>query len=108
MSRSLLQSPLSFHNYAERFDLLLHLEECQMHVDIKRYNREQVTLYRDKTDKTLLVLNVSGNVCFKALPVLEIVRFFEVSLCISFVKAPWCIREQAISPEGRSPASYQE
>uniref|UniRef100_A0A8C2FLT9 RNA helicase n=1 Tax=Cyprinus carpio TaxID=7962 RepID=A0A8C2FLT9_CYPCA len=40
--KSLLQSPLGFHNYAERFDLLLYLEECQMHVDIKRYNRDQV------------------------------------------------------------------
>ncbi|CAM4716229.1 unnamed protein product [Leuciscus chuanchicus] len=57
--QSLLHSPLSFHNYAERFDLLLHLEECQMHVDIKRYNREQVTLNRD-TDKRLLVLNLPG------------------------------------------------
>uniref|UniRef100_A0A8C1D6B3 RNA helicase n=1 Tax=Cyprinus carpio carpio TaxID=630221 RepID=A0A8C1D6B3_CYPCA len=42
VSRSLLQSPLGFHNYAERFDLLLYLEECQMHVDIKRYNKDQV------------------------------------------------------------------
>ncbi|XP_077079162.1 putative helicase mov-10-B.2 isoform X2 [Siphateles boraxobius] len=57
--QSLLQSPLSFNNYAERFDLLLHLEECQMHVDIKRYNREQVTLFRD-SDKRLLVLNLPG------------------------------------------------
>uniref|UniRef100_A0A8C1EWI0 RNA helicase n=1 Tax=Cyprinus carpio carpio TaxID=630221 RepID=A0A8C1EWI0_CYPCA len=40
--KSLLQSPLGFHNYAERFDLLLYLEECQMHVDIKRYNKDQV------------------------------------------------------------------
>lgn len=62
VSRSLLQSPLSFHNYAERFDLLLQLEECQMHVDIKRYNKDQVTLSRDKNDKRLMVLYVSGNV----------------------------------------------
>lgn len=60
-SRSLLQSPLGFHNYAERFDLLLYLEECQMHVDIKRYNKDQVTLLKDH-DKRLLGLHVSGNV----------------------------------------------
>ncbi|XP_016317471.1 putative helicase mov-10-B.2 [Sinocyclocheilus anshuiensis] len=53
---SLLQSPLGFHNYAERFDLLLYLEECQMHVDIKRYNKDQVTLLKDY-DKRLMVLN---------------------------------------------------
>uniref|UniRef100_A0A8C2FJY5 RNA helicase n=1 Tax=Cyprinus carpio TaxID=7962 RepID=A0A8C2FJY5_CYPCA len=56
---SLLQSPLGFHNYAERFDLLLYLEECQMHVDIKRYNRDQVTLFID-SDKRLMVLNLPG------------------------------------------------
>ncbi|KAK9970577.1 hypothetical protein ABG768_026510 [Culter alburnus] len=58
--QSLLQSPLSFHNYAERFDLLLQLEECQMHVDIKRYNKDQVTLSRDKNDKRLMVLYLPG------------------------------------------------
>uniref|UniRef100_A0A8C2FL44 RNA helicase n=1 Tax=Cyprinus carpio TaxID=7962 RepID=A0A8C2FL44_CYPCA len=52
-------SPLGFHNYAERFDLLLYLEECQMHVDIKRYNRDQVTLFID-SDKRLMVLNLPG------------------------------------------------
>uniref|UniRef100_A0A8C2A8Z6 RNA helicase n=1 Tax=Cyprinus carpio TaxID=7962 RepID=A0A8C2A8Z6_CYPCA len=59
VSRSLLQSPLGFHNYAERFDLLLYLEECQMHVDIKRYNKDQVTLLKDY-DKRLMVLNLPG------------------------------------------------
>uniref|UniRef100_A0A8C2GL98 RNA helicase n=1 Tax=Cyprinus carpio TaxID=7962 RepID=A0A8C2GL98_CYPCA len=57
--KSLLQSPLGFHNYAERFDLLLYLEECQMHVDIKRYNKDQVTLLKDY-DKRLMVLNLPG------------------------------------------------
>uniref|UniRef100_A0A673H768 RNA helicase n=1 Tax=Sinocyclocheilus rhinocerous TaxID=307959 RepID=A0A673H768_9TELE len=57
--KSLLQSPLGFHNYAERFDLLLYLEECQMHVDIKRYNKDQVTLFKDY-DKRLMVLNLPG------------------------------------------------
>ncbi|KAI7797624.1 putative helicase mov-10-B.2 [Triplophysa rosa] len=58
--QSLLQSKLEFHNYAERFDLLLYLEECQMHVDIKRYNKNKVTLGRDKYDKRLMVLNLPG------------------------------------------------
>ncbi|KAK2898644.1 hypothetical protein Q8A67_010062 [Cirrhinus molitorella] len=55
----LLQTPLGFHNYAERFDLLLYLEECQMHVDIKRYNKNEVTLIKDH-DKRLMVLNLPG------------------------------------------------
>ncbi|XP_065103210.1 putative helicase mov-10-B.2 [Paramisgurnus dabryanus] len=58
--KSLLQSKLEFENYAERFDLLLYLEECQMHVDIKRYNKDNVTLVRDKNDKRLMVLNLPG------------------------------------------------
>lgn len=57
--QSLLQSPLTFDNYAERFDLLLFLEECQMHVDIKRYNKESVTLHKDR-DKRLMGLNLPG------------------------------------------------
>uniref|UniRef100_A0A672P2Z6 RNA helicase n=1 Tax=Sinocyclocheilus grahami TaxID=75366 RepID=A0A672P2Z6_SINGR len=52
-------SPLGFHNYAERFDLLLYLEECQMHVDIKRYNKDKVTLFKDY-DKRLMILNLPG------------------------------------------------
>ncbi|XP_066499872.1 putative helicase mov-10-B.2 [Hoplias malabaricus] len=57
---SLLESPLSFQNYAERFQVLLYLEESQMHVDIKSYNKEDVTMKRDMFNKNLLVLNVPG------------------------------------------------
>ncbi|TRY87279.1 hypothetical protein DNTS_028207 [Danionella cerebrum] len=58
--QSLLETPVDFQNYTERFGLLLHLEECQMHVDIKKYNKDNITLTRDSTDKRLLILNLPG------------------------------------------------
>uniref|UniRef100_A0A7N6AAF7 RNA helicase n=1 Tax=Anabas testudineus TaxID=64144 RepID=A0A7N6AAF7_ANATE len=36
--RTVLESPLSWENYFEKFQLLLFLEELQMEVDIRRYN----------------------------------------------------------------------
>ena len=61
--RSLLESPLSFHNYVERFQVLLYLEESQMHVDIKSYDKKDVTMTRDKISKNLLILEVSMKQC---------------------------------------------
>ncbi len=58
--RSLLESDLGFHNYMERFDLLLYLEEDQMRLDIKRYNKDDVSMVKDRENKRLLVLEVSG------------------------------------------------
>ncbi|XP_044065664.1 putative helicase mov-10-B.2 [Siniperca chuatsi] len=63
--RALLESPLSWENYSEKFQLLLYLEEQQMEVDIKRYNipnndREQAVMLRDKVNNKLLVLEVPG------------------------------------------------
>uniref|UniRef100_A0AAY4B5Y5 RNA helicase n=1 Tax=Denticeps clupeoides TaxID=299321 RepID=A0AAY4B5Y5_9TELE len=58
--RSLLESPLTFQNYTERFQLLLHLEEVQMHVDIKRYDMEDVPMERDPRNKRFLLLHVPG------------------------------------------------
>ncbi|XP_035761375.1 putative helicase mov-10-B.2 isoform X5 [Neolamprologus brichardi] len=63
--RAILESPLNWENYTERFQVLLYLEELQMEVDIKRYNipnadREQATMTKDKTNKKLLVLEVPG------------------------------------------------
>lgn len=63
--RTLLESPLSWQNYKEKFQLLLHLEEQQMEVDIKRYNipnhdNEAATMTRDTHNKKLLVLKVPG------------------------------------------------
>uniref|UniRef100_A0A8D0DA04 RNA helicase n=1 Tax=Sander lucioperca TaxID=283035 RepID=A0A8D0DA04_SANLU len=63
--RALLESPLSWENYSERFQLLLYLEERQMEVDIKRYNipnseKEHAVMVRDRNNKKLLVLEVPG------------------------------------------------
>lgn len=64
--KSLLESPLSWVNYTEKFHLLLYLEELQMEVDIRRYNipnndNEHAVLKRDPHHKKLLVLEV--NMC---------------------------------------------
>uniref|UniRef100_A0A665U4J2 RNA helicase n=1 Tax=Echeneis naucrates TaxID=173247 RepID=A0A665U4J2_ECHNA len=63
--RVLLESPLRWMNYAEKLKLLLHLEECQMEVDIKKYNipnneREHATMELDRNNRNLLVLEVPG------------------------------------------------
>ncbi|KAI5610195.1 putative helicase mov-10-B.2, partial [Silurus asotus] len=58
--KSLLESPLDFNNYTERFQLLLYLEERQMDVDIKRYEQQNVTMKKDSFNKKLLVLEVPG------------------------------------------------
>ncbi len=38
----LLEEPLSKHNYAKKFHALLHLEELQMEIDIRRYDMHRV------------------------------------------------------------------
>ncbi|MCJ8734857.1 hypothetical protein PDJAM_G00240160 [Pangasius djambal] len=58
--KSLLESPLDFYNYTERFQVLLYLEERQMEVDIKRYDKHDVTMKKDSHNKKLLVLEVPG------------------------------------------------
>ncbi|XP_045911976.1 putative helicase mov-10-B.2 isoform X1 [Micropterus dolomieu] len=62
---ALLESPLSWENYTEKFQLLLYLEEQQMEVDIKRYNipnseRKEAVMNRDTVNKKLLILEVPG------------------------------------------------
>ncbi|KAM4759750.1 LOW QUALITY PROTEIN: helicase MOV-10 [Cyanocitta cristata] len=54
---SLLEAPLQAENYHQKFQLLLHLEEIQMEVDIRRYDMQDVTMVQDRA---LLVLNVPG------------------------------------------------
>ncbi|KAG7228300.1 hypothetical protein INR49_009164 [Caranx melampygus] len=58
--RSLLESALSWENYTEKLQLLLHLEELQMEVDIKRYNIKETVMTIDTFNKKLLVLEVPG------------------------------------------------
>uniref|UniRef100_A0A3Q3W9K6 RNA helicase n=1 Tax=Mola mola TaxID=94237 RepID=A0A3Q3W9K6_MOLML len=62
---ALLEQPLSWENYAAKFQLLLHLEEQQMEVDMKRYNipnneRKDAIMTRDRVNQKLLVLEVPG------------------------------------------------
>ncbi|MGH0176189.1 UNVERIFIED_CONTAM: hypothetical protein FKN15_072115 [Acipenser sinensis] len=58
--RSLLESQLDFENYKERFQLLLHLEEIQMEVDIKKYDLHNAVMYPDPQQKRFLILHVPG------------------------------------------------
>lgn len=46
--------------YTSRFRLLLHLEEIQMEVDIRKYDLYNQTMMPDKSNKNLLALNVSS------------------------------------------------
>lgn len=52
---------MSVKQYAERFHLILHLEEIQMEEDIKKYDLYGQTMKQDKMNKNLLVLRVSAN-----------------------------------------------
>lgn len=58
-SRGLLQSALRMKTYSSRFHLLLHLEEIQMEVDIRKYDLYNQTMTLDQSDKKLLTLKVS-------------------------------------------------
>ncbi|CAN9516081.1 unnamed protein product [Ophioblennius macclurei] len=64
--RALLENPLSWEKYSEKFHLLLHLEEHQMVVDIKKYNipsdenEDHAVMHRDTFNKKLLTLEVPG------------------------------------------------
>ncbi|OCT94290.1 putative helicase MOV-10 [Xenopus laevis] len=57
--RDLLRNPLDFNNY-KRFHLLLYLEEIQMEVDIRKYDRQNQTMEVDPDNKRLLTLKVPG------------------------------------------------
>ncbi|XP_047446737.1 putative helicase mov-10-B.2 [Mugil cephalus] len=64
--RTLLESPLSWENYSEKFHILLYLEEHQMEVDITKYNipsegEEPAVMEKDKNLFILEVLGVSEN-----------------------------------------------
>uniref|UniRef100_A0A669BRY8 RNA helicase n=1 Tax=Oreochromis niloticus TaxID=8128 RepID=A0A669BRY8_ORENI len=56
----LLSCPLKMKNYSHRFHLLLHLEEIQMEVDIRKYDLHNQTMTEDQGNKKLLKLRVPG------------------------------------------------
>ncbi|NXG43608.1 M10L1 helicase, partial [Psilopogon haemacephalus] len=55
--QSLLEAPLDAKNYQKKFQLLLHLEEIQMEVNIRCYDMKDVPM---DEDRGLLVLKVPG------------------------------------------------
>ncbi|XP_072308203.1 putative helicase mov-10-B.1 [Eucyclogobius newberryi] len=58
--KNLLDSSLEMKNYDRCFDLLLHLEEIQMEVDIRKYDMRNEVMTLDQSNKKLLVLQVPG------------------------------------------------
>ncbi|XP_022081525.1 putative helicase MOV-10 isoform X2 [Acanthaster planci] len=52
-----LEEPLCWDNYARKLSNLLHIEECQMEVDIRRYDINGATM---KQEGTFLKLKVPG------------------------------------------------
>ncbi|XP_071375974.1 putative helicase mov-10-B.1 isoform X1 [Centroberyx affinis] len=58
--KSLLNCPLKMKNYAHQFHLLLHLEEIQMEVDIRKYDLRDQTMTQDQGNRKLLILSVPG------------------------------------------------
>uniref|UniRef100_A0A7N6FJG6 RNA helicase n=1 Tax=Anabas testudineus TaxID=64144 RepID=A0A7N6FJG6_ANATE len=60
LSRSLLNCSLKMKNYSHRFHLLLHLEEIQMEVDIRKYDLHNQTMTQDQSNSKLLRLRVPG------------------------------------------------
>ncbi|XP_053313560.1 helicase MOV-10 [Spea bombifrons] len=58
--RNLLSSALNFSNYDKRFSLLLHLEEIQMEIDIRKYDKTGEQMECDPRNKRLLLLHVPG------------------------------------------------
>ncbi|XP_051996519.1 putative helicase mov-10-B.1 [Xyrauchen texanus] len=58
--RRVLEAQLCMKYYNERFHLLLHLEEIQMEVDIKKYDLHNQVMTLDKANKKLLILKVPG------------------------------------------------
>lgn len=58
--KGLLNSALKMKTYSHRFHLLLHLEEIQMEVDIRKYDLHNQTMTPDQLNKKLLTLRVPG------------------------------------------------
>lgn len=58
-------------NYSKKFQLLLHLEEHQLSMDIRRYNMENVCMSRDPSNTELLVLEVNTLSIYTAVPLTD-------------------------------------
>lgn len=54
-----MEKELTFDNYKEKFDMLLHIEEIQMQKDIRNYDMKGVEFEQERTDRKFLILEVS-------------------------------------------------
>ena len=58
--RDLLEAPLSWENYKQRWSLLLHAEEQQLETDIRHYDMGGVSNMKQLPSKRLFELTVPG------------------------------------------------
>ncbi|KAM8975149.1 helicase MOV-10 [Pelodytes ibericus] len=58
--RDLLFSTLHFGNYTKKFDLMLYLEEIQMEIDIRKYDKRDQEMMKDPRNNRFLLLDVPG------------------------------------------------
>uniref|UniRef100_A0A3Q3VUE4 RNA helicase n=1 Tax=Mola mola TaxID=94237 RepID=A0A3Q3VUE4_MOLML len=58
--KGLLKSALKMKTYSHRFHLMLHLEEIQMEMDIRKYDLHNQTMTQDQSNKKLLTLSCPG------------------------------------------------
>ena len=58
LCRALLNLPLSRENHVNKFSVLLHVEETQMEVDIRKYDMENAIFTTCPSNKRLLTLQV--------------------------------------------------
>ena len=59
--RQRLEQELTFDNYKEKFDMLLHIEEIQKQKDIRNYDMKGKEFEQDSEDRRFLILTVSEN-----------------------------------------------
>ncbi|XP_072026794.1 putative helicase MOV-10 [Amphiura filiformis] len=57
--KDIIEPPLSWSNYCSKLNTLLHVEECQMEVDIRRYDMKSVVMTQDGNPR-FLRLKVPG------------------------------------------------
>ena len=56
--RFILENPIDMGTHQRRFEALLHFEEIQMEVDIRKYDMENVTMTTHPDNRHLLLLQV--------------------------------------------------
>ena len=78
--RFILETPIDMGTYQRRFESLLHFEEIQMEVDIRKYDMDEVTMTTCPDYRLLLVLQVFYSSAF-ARPPIHLLHGIKSILC---------------------------